>query len=110
LPLRRLPLRRFANGDEALPALINARRFFAAATIALRPAALSFRFGFAGAAASAMAGGLRDPEAKNCQGPRQKDRYCNKKVNLLGLCGLTEVGDHFGGLPRQHDRKDALSN
>jgi hypothetical protein len=52
---------RFANGERALPALISAQRFFAAATIALRVAALSLRFGFANGAASAGAAVFRAP-------------------------------------------------
>jgi len=42
----------FFDGDFFVavdPALFAAQRFFNAATIAARPAALSFRFGFAGA-------------------------------------------------------------
>jgi hypothetical protein len=45
---------RFANGDGSLPAVINAHRFFAAATIALRPAALRLRFGLAGGVTAAV--------------------------------------------------------
>ena len=52
---------RFANGEGALPALMAAHRLRAASTMALRPAALSFRFGFPVALPLAGAGLLCVP-------------------------------------------------
>ena len=52
---------RFLNRDVAFPALMSAHRLRAALAMALRPAALSFRFGFARAPGEAAAGVLCVP-------------------------------------------------
>ena len=55
---------RFANGDRAFPALMSAHRLRAASAMALRPAALSFRFDFAVALSLANRGLLRVPDGR----------------------------------------------